>query len=277
MSIENWIAINKANWESRVAVHTGPNGYDLDAFDDPTHITDVVRYDLARLGCLDGLDVVHLQCHVGTDTVSLARLGAASVTGVDFSPSALAVGRTLADRAGNAVTFVDSDVYGAPQALGGVQFDLVYTGIGAICWLDNIARWGQVVSALLKPGGRLFIREGHPMAWALSDPRTDGLLVVEFPYFETEGVPFSKDTSYAGDGKLSAPEMVHFNHGLGEIFNALWEAGLQITAFEEHRELPWAAFPDAMGPSPRHSGEFVMLDAPERLPLSYTLVATKPG
>src|SRR5262245_12129942 len=106
MVIKNWREINLANWESRVPVHTGPGGYSLDAFDDPKHISGVVRYDLPRLVRLDGLDVVHLQCHIGTDTISLARIGARCVVGLDFSPSALTAARELAERAGNPVTFV---------------------------------------------------------------------------------------------------------------------------------------------------------------------------
>ena len=138
MAIENWREINLANWESRVPVHTGPGGYNLAAFDTPDHISDVVRYDLPRLGRLDGLDVVHLQCHIGTDTVSLARLGARSVVGLDFSPSALAAARGIAERVGNTVRFVDSDAYDAVERLGPERFDLVYTGIGALCWLPDM-------------------------------------------------------------------------------------------------------------------------------------------
>jgi hypothetical protein len=48
----DWRAINLANWESRVPVHLGPSGYHLDAFDDPSHLSRVVRYDLPRLGRL---------------------------------------------------------------------------------------------------------------------------------------------------------------------------------------------------------------------------------
>ena len=92
-----------------------------------------MRFDLPRLGDIDGLDVVHLQCHLGTDTLSLARLGA-RVTGVDLSPASLEVARDLAARAGTSIEFVESDVYTAPAVLGR-RFDLVYTGIGALCWL----------------------------------------------------------------------------------------------------------------------------------------------
>jgi SAM-dependent methyltransferase len=272
---ETWRDLNLANWESRVPIHTGPDGYDLAAFDDPEHLSDVVRYDLPRLGRLDGLDVVHLQCHIGTDTVSLARLGARSVTGLDFSPSAIAAARALSVRAGADVAFVEADVHDAVEALGAGQFDLVYTGIGALCWLPDIRRWASVVGGLLRPGGRLFIREGHPVLWAMSDPRPDGLLVIEYPYFETSGTHFVEDESYAGTGTgtVASPESVCFNHGLGEILTALLDAGFTVTAFEEHRELPWSFFEDAMSPSPEFGGEFVLTDGAERIPLTYTLQA----
>jgi SAM-dependent methyltransferase len=276
MTTDGWREVNLANWESRVPLHTGPGGYDLDAFDDPDHLSGVVRYDLPRLGRLDGLDVVHLQCHIGTDTVSLARLGARSLTGLDFSPAALTAARALAERAKANVTFVESDLYDAVDTVGPARFDVVYTGIGAICWLPDIVRWARVVADLLRPGGRLFLREGHPVLWSVSDPRPDGLLVIEFPYFETDGVSFSEPVTYAGEGTLAAPDIVHFNHGLGEIFNALWAAGLTISAFEEHRELPWNPLGDAMVASDIHDGEFMLASGQERLPLSYTLQAMKP-
>ncbi|MGE0214518.1 class I SAM-dependent methyltransferase [Mycolicibacterium sp.] len=227
---DDWRALNLANWEARVPLHLSPEGYDLASFDDPQYLSGVVRYDLPRLDSIADLDVVHLQCHIGTDTVSLARLGPRSVTGLDFSPSAIAAGIALAVRAGAAVRFVECDVYEAVTALGVGCCDLVYTGIGAICWLPDIRRWAEVVAALLRPGGRLFMREGHPMLDTLSDTRDDGLLVVQYPYFETSGTTFSEEGTYGGPGTVAAPEGVSFNHGLGEVFGALTAAGLTVTA-----------------------------------------------
>lgn len=267
--------MNFANWESRVPVHTGPGGYHSSAFDDPDHLSDVVRYDLPRLGRLDGLDVVHLQCHIGTDSVSLSRLGARTTVGLDFSPSALREARALAERVGAEVSFVECDVYDAVGRLGAERFDLVYTGIGALCWLPSISRWAEVVAGLLRPGGRLFIREGHPVLWSMSDPRPDGLLVIEYPYFEGDGVVFSEEGSYAGTGIVGCPESVSFNHGLGEIFTALREAGLTMTSLDEHREVPWNPLGDAMIASPDFSGQFVLVSGPDRMPLTYTLQAVK--
>lgn len=274
---DDWRSINLANWESRVPLHTAPDGYDLAAFDDPDHLSHVVRYDLPRLGRLDGRDVVHVQCHIGSDTVSLARLGARSTVGLDFSPAALDAARALARRAHADVRFVEADVHDAVEALGEQCCDVVYTGVGALCWLPDIRRWAGAVGGLLRPGGRLFMREGHPVLWAMCDPRPDGLLVIEFPYFETTGTVFVEHDTYAGSGVVAAPESVIFNHGLGEIFSALTQAGLTVTALEEHREVPWNPLDEAMIPSPDFDGEFILAHGRDRMPLSYTLQAVKPA
>ena len=269
-----YAAINHANWESRVHHHADSDEYGLSKYRaDPNHLSSVVGYDLPRLGSLAGLEAVHLQCHIGTDTLSLARLGA-TVTGLDFSGSALEVARELSRTAGPPVDFVEADAYDAVDVLGAARFDLVYTGIGAICWLPDVRRWAATVAGLLRPGGRLFIREGHPVLWAMDDPRPDGLVVLQYPYFETDGVPFHEDTTYVDhDEPLVAPDIVHFNHGLAEIFNALWDAEMDIIAFDEHDSVPWPALGDQM--EDIGGGEFRLIDRPERLPHSYTLQARR--
>ena len=135
--------LNRSNWASRVAHHTASTEYGLDRYAaNAAHISDVVAFDLPRLGDIAGLDVVHLQCHIGTDTLSLARLGA-RVTGLDFSPEALEAARRLARDAGPHVDYVESDVYGAADVLGTERFDLVYTGVGALYWLPERASVGR--------------------------------------------------------------------------------------------------------------------------------------
>jgi len=269
---DDYLRINLANWNSRVPHHE--IGYDLAAHRDPAHLSQVVTFDLPRLGDVGGLDAVHLQCHIGTDTVSLAKLGA-RMTGLDFSEPALEVARRLAADCGHDIDYVCSDVYGAVEALGRERFDLVYTGIGALCWLPDVRRWAQVVAQLLRPGGRLFIREGHPMLWSLCDPRPDQMLVVEYPYFEVDGgTTFRETTTYVDhEGELEAPDIVHFNHGLGEIFNALWDAGMEITGFVEHDSVPWNAFDEEMVADER--GEYRLRDQPARRAASYPLQARK--
>ena len=269
---DDWARINKANWDSRVPHHE--HGYALHEFADPAHLSRVVRYDVPLLGDITGLRGLHLQCHIGTDTTSLARLGA-RMTGLDFSGPALEVARRLAADCGEQIEYVESDLYSAPANLPSAAFDFVFTGIGALCWLPDVARWAEVIAGLLKPGGFLFIREGHPVVWSMSDPRPDHLLVIEFPYFETAGTVFVEDKSYVEhEGALAAPTIVHFNHGLAEIFNAVWKAGLTITLFEEHRSLPWNPFhPDAMVED--EMGEWSLREGSDRMPMSYTLRAVK--
>ncbi|MEO6653561.1 MAG: class I SAM-dependent methyltransferase [Ilumatobacteraceae bacterium] len=266
--------INHANWESRVPVHATSTGYRLERYaTEPDLLSETVEFDRQRLGDVAGLDVVHLQCHMGNDSLSLARLGA-TVTGLDFSAAALVEARRVSAAGGPHVDYVEADVDDAVEALGAHRFDLVYTGVGALCWLPSVERWAQVVAGLLRPGGELFMREGHPVLWALDDPRDDALVVLSFPYFETEGVPFTEPETYVDHtAPLASPDIVHFNHGLAEIFNALWAAGLEITLFEEHMTVPWNAMGDAMHDV--GGGEFQLIDAPERLPASYTLRARK--
>jgi SAM-dependent methyltransferase len=268
-------AINHANWESRVVHHAASDLYDIERYKtDPTHLSSTVEFDVPRLGSLEGLDVVHLQCHMGNDTLSLARLGARA-TGLDFSESAIEVAREVSAAGGPHVDYVVADVYDAVEVLGAERFDRVFTGIGALCWLPDIRRWAATVAGLLRPGGELFIREGHPVLWAMDDPRPDGLVALEHPYFETDGVHFTdEDTSYVDhDEPLAAPEIIHFNHGLAEIFNALWGSGFEITMFDEHDSVPWSALGDQM--EDIGGGEFRLIDRPERLPHSYTLRARK--
>jgi SAM-dependent methyltransferase len=223
---------------------------------------------------VSGLRGVHLQCHIGTDTVSLHRLGA-RMTGLDFSSVAIEQARALVARSGDVVSFVESDVYDAALALGGEQYDLVFTGIGALCWLPSISRWAATVADLLKPGGRLFLREGHPMLWSLADTRTDSLLVVDFPYFERdEPIVWGGGGTYVETDAVFTANTTHeWNHGLGEIVTALVTQGLRITGLVEHDSVPWEALPSLMTKDDR--GEWRLSDRPWRLAASYTLQAVK--
>jgi SAM-dependent methyltransferase len=271
--MDDSLALNRAAWDERAPAHAASPDYALDRFlTDPTFISHVVRFDLPLLGDITGLDGVHLQCHIGTDTVSLARLGA-RMTGLDFSGAALAQARDLAAGAGHAIEFVESDVYDAVSALGRERFDFVFTGIGALCWLPKVGPWAQVVAGLLRPGGWLFIREGHPMLWAL-DERQDGL-VVGYPYFEHEE-PFVDDegSTYVETDVVFEHTVSHsWNHGLGEVVTALLGAGMELTTLVEHDSVPWEALPGQMERTTEK--EWRVADRPWRLAHTYTLRAVK--
>ena len=272
-----YLEVNRAWWDARAAAHAQSPDYAVGSFvEDPQFLSKIVRFDLPLLGDIDGLRGVHLQCHIGTDTVSLARLGAQMI-GLDSSAGSLEQARRLASRCGTEGEFVESDVYEALAVLDSGSFDLVYTGIGALCWLPSVAGWAEVVGGLLAPGGRLFMREGHPMLWTLAEDRPDDLLVVKYPYFERAepmvdeypGTYVQTDASFADNLSYG------WNHGLGEIITALLDNGMQVTALTEHDSVPWEALPGQMRQS--ETKEWQLRNQPERVAHSYTLQASKPA
>jgi SAM-dependent methyltransferase len=262
---------NFRNWESRVPIHLASRDYGVDSLaSGARRLSDVVAFDAPHLGDVTGLDTIHLQCHIGTDTISLARLGA-RVTGLDFSPAALAAARDLAVRAGVDATFVESELYDAPAALESATFDLVYTGVGALNWLPDIGRWAGVVARLLRPGGHLYLREGHPVFYAVDDD-----VKLTLPYFERGGaIRWDTDVSYVdGEGRLEHPVSYEWNHGLGEIVQAVLDAGLVVTRLVEHDFCEWQGLPQMVLGADR---KWRMPDHGECVPLMYTLEARKPS
>jgi hypothetical protein len=145
---------------------------------------------------------------------------------------------------------VEASTYDALNVLTPESFDLVFTGIGAICWLPSITSWAAIISGLLKPGGHFFMREGHPMMWSLDEKITSGLSI-RYPYFETEKpMEFDDDATYVEledpEHKFQATRTMEWNHGLGEIIQALVDNGMEITGLVEHKSVPWEALPGQM-------------------------------
>ncbi|WP_062518734.1 class I SAM-dependent methyltransferase [Demequina silvatica] len=276
-------ATNLANWDSRVALHV--EAYGLERYrEDPAHLSTVVRTDLRTLerhlpaGTLEGLSLCHLQCHIGTDTVSLARAGAA-VVGVDFSAPALEAAAAFASELGVDATWVHGDVLEAralvDRELGAdVRFDVVYTSIGAITWLEDLAAWARQIAALLRPGGVFYIRDGHPFLYSLDETREE--LVARYRYF-TDGraLQWEDATTYVGDGVVTAPRTYEWNHPLSETVTALLDAALVIEAMEEGRTLPWR-FADRM--VELEDGDFAWPGAEaDVMPCTFTIVARRPA
>jgi SAM-dependent methyltransferase len=223
----DWRALNRANWDDRVPVHLASSFYDLPAF---RAGADTLRpFEPSEAGDVTGKRLVHLQCHIGLDTLSWARRGAL-VSGLDFSAPAISAASALASELGIEATFVVSDVYDAVAALGGRRFDIVYTGIGALVWLPDIPRWARVVAGLLAPGGFLYLVEGHPFAQILDDATG---LVVSRDYFDSE--PWVEDWAhtYTDGPALEHVRSVEFQHGIGEVITALSQAGLRIEFLHE--------------------------------------------
>jgi SAM-dependent methyltransferase len=265
---------NLANWNERVAIHV--EAYGLNAFrDDPHHISGVVAYDRPyierHLGrTIDGLDLAHLQCHIGTDTLSFARLGA-QVTGVDFSQPALDAAEALAQELNLPATWVQGDVLESARLVG-KQFDVVYTSIGAIGWLKDLGQWAQQVAALLQDGGLFYIRDGHPSLYALDDQTFPP--VVRYRYFENgHAQSWDSDETYTGGGTITSTRTYEFPHSTAEVINSLIAAGLTIEAFYEGDTLPWE-FSKEMERLP--DGSFAWPGALRAaVPCTFTVVARK--
>jgi SAM-dependent methyltransferase len=274
-------AANRARWDESVPIHVASEGYDMVGFlrGEKT----LAPVELAEMGDVRGRTLLHLQCHFGMDTLNWARLGA-KVTGLDFSEPAIERARELAATIGIAdARFVQANVYEASTVLA-PTFDIVYTGIGALCWLPDIRAWARVVASLLEPGGFLYLYDGHPMLFSIDETRADGLLVVGYPYFETpDGIELSNETTYVDGPPLKNQRNVEWNHGLGEVVTALIDAGLRIEFLHEHRDALWQALP-AMIPSSqpvpgsRHDSRSTWRLPPgneDLLPAMYSLKATK--
>lgn len=276
---------NRKWWDAVVPIHEASRGYNREGFlrgEKP-----LCPVEFAELGPhVAGKKLLHLQCHFGMDTLNWARLGA-TVTGLDFSATAIEAARRLSAESRIPGRFVHANVYDAAAALG-ETFDIVYTGIGALNWLPDIRAWARVVAACLGTGGLLYLYEGHPLLWALDQEREDALLVAGKRYFElAEPMVCEDDATYVDGPKLERMPTCEWNHGLGEIVTALIDAGLRISFVHEHRELPWRALRgmEAVGPgtggADGHYQSNRMWRLPEAqrdlVPLMYSLLATKPG
>jgi SAM-dependent methyltransferase len=273
---------NRARWDESVAIHAASEGYDMAGFIRGEKT--LYQLEVDEVGDVAGKSLLHLQCHFGMDTLNWARLGA-TVTGIDFAESAVVQARELAQTIGIAdARFIQSNVYDANEALP-EQFDIVYTGIGALCWLHDIRGWAKVVRRFLKPGGFVYLYEGHPTLWGLDDDRTDGDLVLRHPYFETTG-PLALDSAatYVDGAPLKNTRSFQWNHGIGEVVTALLEAGLRLDLLHEHREVAWQALTwmenvDAMTAKRGYQRRTQWRLPPAQrdlLPLMYSLKATRP-
>jgi SAM-dependent methyltransferase len=258
---------NRANWEDRTPIHLRSAFYDVEGWlrdrrGPPTEELDV-------LGEAAGLRLVHLQCHIGLGALSWARAGA-TVTGLDFSPSAIAAARDLARRAGLAdrATFVTGDVHNAATILGRGSFDIVYVNTGSLCWLPSVDRWAEQAAALLRPGGRLYLHDDHPLAQALAD---DDLEFVASYFEEPEPLVRDSEATYTdGGGRVARTRSFQWNHSIGEIVTAVLAQGLRLELLVEHDWTDWRRFPWLL---PRGQQRWTHPPGKPRIPLSFTLLA----
>ena len=260
---------NRRQWDDRTRIHVASRFYDVDGW---LHTRPGPRdREVEALGDVTGLELVHLQCHFGLDTLAWATAGA-RVTGLDFSPEAIREAEDLAARAGlsERARFVCADVLRAREALDHVTFDIVYVSLGALCWLPSVARWAEEAAGLVRPGGRLYLHDVHPVCWSLADDA----LEFAHTYFE-EAEPYADDSDQTytdAERPLAHTRSYEWNHGIGEVVTALIDQGLRLDVLQEHdwtvhRRFPWLV---EVGP-----GRWTSPPGLPRLPLSFTVVATR--
>jgi SAM-dependent methyltransferase len=262
--------LNRRFWDEVVAIHVVSPFYRAKQFLTGADI--LAPIESAEIGEVRGKSLIHLQCHFGLDTLSLARRGA-KVTGLDFSPKAIAAARELAIHAEIDARFVESNLYDAPSAIS-QRFDIAYVTWGALNWLPDIKGWARVVATMLKPGGMLYLLEGHPAVLNLDQADKDAPLTPKFPYFRgPEPTVEEGDTTYTGDPQKLVNTKTHeWTHPLSAVLTALIDAGMRLDYFAEHDSLAWQLWPCL---EPDGQGMYRLPAAYPSLPLSYSLKATK--
>jgi SAM-dependent methyltransferase len=275
MSDESWRKLNRAHWDERVPVHLAAPMYDGATLRAGTAKLGAIEE--AELGPVDGFRVIHLQCHFGRDSLILAQRGA-SVVGLDFSSPAITAAKSLADELGLAVRarFVEADLYNAPAAIPEpASFDRAYVTWGALCWLPDIGGWARIVAQFLKPGGALYLAEGHPAALVMDDAaaQADGRPGYFVPYFHSDALVLDSPNDYADETARLTNRTTHeWIHPLGSVVSALIASGLRLDWLHEHEGVPWRMFRCLT------QGADGLYRWPDTawLPLAYSLRATRP-
>jgi SAM-dependent methyltransferase len=260
---------NRALWNRRVEFHRDSELYGVAEW--KRGADSLNSYELELLGDVGGKDLLHLQCHFGQDTLSLARRGA-RVTGVDFAGDAITLARSLATELGLDAQFVEANVYDLAtesSPLRGRTFDLVFASYGVIGWLPDLAPWGRIIANALKPGGRFVFVEFHPIVWMFDDDFTG----MRYSYFRRAVIATQQSGSYAAPGAPIHATEYGWNHSLSEVLTALLDAGLVLESFREHEDSPYSCFSGMVEHSP---GRYRIAKLDDVAPLVYSLAARKP-
>jgi SAM-dependent methyltransferase len=270
--MKKYTQANRRLWNAWTKIHENSQFYDLEGF--KAGANSLKSIEIEELGSVVGKTLLHLQCHFGQDTLSWARLGA-KVTGIDLSDEAIYLAQNLAEELKINARFICSDIYDLPDVLD-ERFDIVFTSYGVLAWLPDLARWTEIISRFLQPGGIFYIVEIHPYASTLDDWETEPKLGIRYPYFMlAEPMSFDAETSYAEpDAQYTEPiTNYQWNHSLGEILNALIKAGLRIEFFNE---FPMTVYQQLSFMEQRDGWWYLPENLPA-LPLLFSIKATRPG
>ena len=274
MAEPEWLRANRASWDEQVGIHIGPRGYNLARLRAGGGRLNAIEE--AELPAVRGKRVLHLQCHFGADSMTLAQRGA-EVVGLDFSAAAIEAACALAGELGlsDRARFVQADVYDAPQAVPPPHgFDLIFVTWGALCWLPDIRRWAETVATMLGPGGSLYLADAHPAAYVFDDDKRSphGMPGFFAPYFSREPVVIEELRDYVDpEARLTSATIYTWIHPLGEIITGLIRSGLALEWLREHDAIPWRMFEALVKDA---SGLYRWPDKPW-LPLAFSLSASR--
>jgi len=259
---------NRAQWDERTKLHVPSAYYDVDGFKRGRSTLRPV--ELAELGDVAGLRLLHLQCHFGLDTLSWARLGA-QVTGADFSSEAIGVARRLAQETGIEAEFVCSDVYTLPDALSGA-FDIVCASYGVLVWLPELAPFAEIAAGFLAEGGTFYLVDEHPLGATLVEE--DGRVVVADSYFDAGPIEVTASGTYAvPEARLANPTSYQWQHSLADVVTAVTGSGLRLEFLHEFPFAGWQRLPSMR----RDADGWWRLRGRADIPLLFSLRARKPA
>lgn len=261
---KDYLAINKASWNKKVRFHLESDFYDVAGFiNGAASLNDI---ELNLLGNIAGKRVLHLQCHFGQDSISLARMGA-QVTGIDLSDKAIEAAHDLAAKTHTDVRFICCDLYDLPNHLD-ETFDIVFTSYGTIGWLPDLDRWASIIAAFLKPGGRFVFAEFHPVVWMFDD----NFNKIGYNYFNTGPIIETYSGTYADRNAELNQEYVMWNHGSAEVLSSLLHNGLKLTSFEEFDYSPYNCFRHTVEVAPK---KYRIQHLGNKIPMVFALTAEK--
>ncbi|MEM6477038.1 MAG: class I SAM-dependent methyltransferase [Pseudomonadota bacterium] len=186
---------------------------------------------------------VHLCCSHGTDLLSILNHGAKAGIGIDISQQMLSLAQAKTDTLGSKADWIHADVLDEQPALKG-SADLVYTGRGGLPWVRDLELWARRAEEMLKPGGRLYVFEGHPLNWVWA--RDTAKWQVIRGYFQSkpqanQDFPAMAVEQYADD-KDQTPQAYEWQWSIADIVTAIAGSGLQLQFLHEHPFNFWPLF-----------------------------------
>lgn len=260
---KEYLDINKKSWNAKTDIHLNSEFYDVPSFlAGKSSLNDI---ELNLLGEISGKKILHLQCHFGLDSLSLARMGA-EVTGVDFSDKAIENARGLSEKSAIPATFICCDVYDLPNHLD-EKFDIVFTSYGTIGWLPDLDKWANIVQHFLKPEGKFVFVEFHPVVWMFDDDFKS----IAYNYFNNGPIVETLSGTYAEKEAPITQQYVMWNHGIGEVVNTLINSGLKIISMDEYDYSPYNCFRHTIEFEPQ---KFRIEHLSDQIPMVYSIAAT---